>query len=175
MGWIGDIAGHEVESFVVCPRQFWFGARGLRMEPFSEEVADGKLLSDTAYTHHNPRWRQLQIGRIKIDAYDPKRRLVYEVKRAPRLVKAHRRQVEFYLYVLETVGIPEPRGYLVYPRQKKRLLIELTPQARSEIEKLIPELRRVRKSSTPPSLHRKPFCRKCAYHDLCWIREPKVP
>lgn len=142
------------------------------MEPFSDLVAEGKLISETSYPRHPKGFQQLQIGRIKIDLYDPRRRLVYEVKRAPRLVEAHKQQLRFYLYVLEKIGIQDVRGVLVYPQQRRRLIVELTDTEREKLEALLTEMERVRRSPTPPPLRRKPFCQRCAYHDFCWIQEP---
>ncbi|MCX7607528.1 MAG: CRISPR-associated protein Cas4 [Bacteroidia bacterium] len=175
MASFASVTGHEVGSFAACPRQFWFSNRGIRMEPFSELVADGKLLSEKAYAYRAKRLRQIQIGRIKVDLYDPKRRLVYEIKRAPRLLSAHRMQLLFYLYYLEKLGFPDAKGYLVYPRHRKKILVELTPSAREELIRLLEALQQVRHQPKPPPLQRKSFCRKCAYYDLCWIREPLTP
>ncbi|MCS7154057.1 MAG: CRISPR-associated protein Cas4 [Bacteroidia bacterium] len=171
---VSKVAGHEVESFVACARKYWYITRGVRLEPFSELVAEGKFISDATYKHHSPRWRQVQIGRLKIDAYDPERRLVYEIKRAPRLVKAHRAQLLFYLYALEKMGIEGVKGFLVYPRQKKRILVELDVEARREVEQILQAMAEVRRRRTPPPLKRKPICKRCAFYDLCFVAEPQI-
>lgn len=171
---IQRVAGHEVESFVACARQYWYITRGVRLEPFSDLVAEGRFISETSYKHHSLRWRQVQIGRIKIDAYDPERRLVYEIKRAPRLMQAHKAQLLFYLYALAKMGIQGVKGFLVYPRQKKRILIELGERERQEVEQILQAMAEVRRRRMPPPLQRKPMCKRCAYYDLCFIAEPQI-
>ncbi|MDW8417726.1 MAG: CRISPR-associated protein Cas4 [Bacteroidia bacterium] len=171
---VSKVAGHEVESFVACARKYWYITRDVRLEPFSELVAEGKFISDTTYRHHSPRWRQVQIGRLKIDAYDPERRLVYEIKRAPRLMHAHRAQLLFYLYALEKMGMEGVKGFLVYPRQKKRVFVELGEAERAQVERILQEMAEVKRRRTPPPLKRKPICKRCAFYDLCFVAEPSI-
>ncbi|GIV22465.1 MAG: CRISPR-associated protein Cas4 [Bacteroidia bacterium] len=166
-----EIAGHEVESFAACPRQYWFLSRGLRMEPFSELVQDGRLVSETAYPAWPASRKQVRIGRLKIDGLDPHHKRLYEVKRAARLVQAHRMQLLFYLWVLEKLGWEGFQGVLLYPREKKRIEVLLTPEGRVAVTKLLRALVAVRRAKQPPPLQKKPFCKHCAYKDLCWLEE----
>ncbi len=139
------------------------------MEQNSEDVGEGKLISETAYSRRSQRWRELDLGFIKIDQYDPKEKLVREVKKSPRLEHAHVAQVQYYLYVLEQMGVQGLRGLIEYPKQRRTREVNLTNEIRKDIQGWLAEIERIIQSSNCPKLVEKSYCKTCSYQDFCFV------
>ncbi|MEN2993697.1 MAG: Dna2/Cas4 domain-containing protein, partial [Bacteroidia bacterium] len=77
-------------------------------------------------------------------------------------------------YALEQMGVEGVKGFLVYPRQKKRIFVKLGEKERQEVRHILQGMAEVRRRRTPPPLRRKPICKRCAYHDLCFVAEPQI-
>ena len=154
---------------LLCPRKLWLHHHQLRLEDNSADVAMGKLIERTHYRRRSDRWRQLDLGALKIDHYDPAARLVREVKKSAKLEHVHVAQVKYYLYYLEQRGVHDPSGLIEYPSQRRTTSVELTDQDRKHTipdwERAISEVT----SGTCPPVARKPICRRCAFRDFCFI------
>ena len=161
-------SGTFISYLHLCHRKLWLHANGLRMEHVSETVSEGKLISETSYSRRPSRWRELDLGHIKIDHFDPATNTVREVKKSPKLEHAHIAQVKYYLYVLEQNGIQDVKGLIEYPKQKKNRTVSLTDEDRRQIplwEKEITEI--IARPACPP-LVKKSFCKTCAFYEFCY-------
>ncbi len=156
--------------YLLCHRKLWLHERHMRLEDNSADVALGKLLEKEAYRRRAGRWRQLSLGKLKIDHYDPKERVVREVKKSAKLEHAHVAQVKYYLYYLERGGVTGAAGLIEYPRQRRTTRVELTDEDRTV---LIPgweaEIRRIGEQERCPEAVRKTYCKNCAFHDFCYV------
>lgn len=159
----------HITYYHLCHRKLWIHHRGLRQEDNSQSVGEGKLLEQQAYARRASRWRSLDLGTVKIDHFDPEQRLVREVKNSPKLEHAHIAQVQYYLFVLEQVGIPHATGLLEYPKQRRTRPVELTDAVRKEIAGWLAEIERITALEQCPELVRKSYCRSCAYRDFCFV------
>ncbi len=139
------------------------------MEQNSEAVAIGKHIEETSYKTRASRWRELDLGFLKIDHFDPVNKVVKEVKKSPKLEQAHIAQVQYYLYTLERAGIVGASGLIEYPRLRKTREVQLTDEVRKDIEGWLAEIQRIVNQDYCPELVRKSYCQNCAYRDFCFI------
>ena len=163
------ITATQITYLHLCHRKLWLVRRGIRMENQNAAVREGKWISETTYRRRPRRWRELALPGIKIDHYDPKQRLVREVKKSPKLEHAHVAQVKYYLYRMEEAGIADATGVIEYPKQRRSTPVELTDADRSSIMGWLVEIERIAALPDCPELVRKPYCRNCAFRELCFI------
>ena len=162
----------QIAYLHLCQRKLWLFSYGLNMEQTSQAVADGVLLSKSAYPRRAERYRELDVLGSRIDQYDPKERLVHEVKRSSKSPAADLAQVRYYLWLLELCGVEGPSAILEYPRQRKTQLVPpLTPQERAQAAADAEQVRAVAGQEACPPLLRKPICKSCAYFDFCYAGE----
>lgn len=140
------------------------------MEYNSQEVAEGKLLSKTTYLRRPERWKELDLGSLKIDHYDPRTNTVREVKKSPKLEHAHVAQVKYYLYALEQHGIKGASGIIEYPKQRQsKEVCPLTDDDRGNVQVWEAEIKRIVELEKCPPLVRKGICRTCSFRDFCFV------
>ena len=163
------ITASHITYLLLCPRKLWLHARGMRMEDNSNAVAAGKLLGKTTYPRRHQKYRELDLGNLKIDHYDPRENLVREVKKSPKLEHAHVAQVKYYLRALERRGVQGARGLIEYPSQRRSTQVELTAADRHEIDRWETEVRRICELPHCPPLEKKTYCRNCAFRDFCYV------
>lgn len=163
------ISATHVAYYHLCHRKLWLFHRTIKMEHTSDSVGEGKLIEQQSYARRPSRWRELNLGFLKIDHFDPRERLVREVKKSPKLEHAHVAQVQYYLYVLEQAGIRGVRGLIEYPKQRRRREVELTDAVRRDIQGWEAEIERIVSREQCPELVKKSYCKNCAYRDFCFI------
>jgi CRISPR-associated exonuclease Cas4 len=163
------ISASHITYYHLCHRKLWLHHKGMRQEDNSQAVGEGKLLGQHAYARRPSRWRELDLGFLKIDHFDPKEKLVREVKKSLKLEHAHIAQVQYYLYMLEQAGIPEVRGLLEYPKHRRTREVHLTDKVRSDIRGWEVEIHRIVESPQCPPLVQKTYCKTCAYRDFCFV------
>ena len=161
----------HIAYYHLCLRKLWLVCNDIRMENNTDNtyVEMGKLISETTYIRRPQKWRELALPGIKIDHYDPATKTVREVKKSAKLEKAHVAQVQYYLYRLEQAGITGTQGIIEYPKQKKTKTVFLDDAARKEIKIWIQEIERLVQEENCPEVIKKPYCRKCAFSDFCYV------
>ena len=78
------------------------------------------------------------------------------------------RKVQYYLWLLERRGIEGAEGIIEYPRQRRRTEVHLDIAARAKIGEWLAEIGRVVAGDCPAAV-RKPYCRRCAFYDFCYV------
>jgi len=156
--------GTQINYYLVCPRKLWLFSHGLGMEHTSDLVSIGKLVHEEGYKR---KFKEVEIERIKIDFLERGGVEVHEVKKSRRIEKAHRLQLLYYLYYLWRKGI-EARGVINYPLLRRKVVEELTEEARAEIERILAEVESVLSMGNPPPPKKRGYCRRCSYYELCW-------
>jgi CRISPR-associated exonuclease Cas4 len=134
------------------------------LEANSDLVLLGKLLHEEGYRR---KFKEVNIGRVKIDFLERGKGEIHEIKRSKRLEKAHLFQLLYYLYYLKKIGV-DVKGVLHYPLLKRTLKVELTEENEKELESILEEIRKIIELPTPPTVDKKSFCKKCSYYELCW-------
>lgn len=161
------ITATHINYYHVCKRKLWLFAQGVSMERDSSLVQIGKQIGESSYPRRAERWRELDIGVGKIDHYDPRERIVREVKKSNKLEPAHIAQVQFYLVMLERMGIEGVRGRLEYPALRLTREVVLTPDDRQKVQHWCRAIENLLRRPCP-TVVRKGICQQCAYRDFCF-------
>ncbi len=166
------ITATHIAYFHTCQRKLWLFHHGIRMEHNSEIVAEGKLIGESSYQDRATKYTELEIDGVKIDHYDPKNKIIHEVKKSNKVEQAHIAQVKYYLYVLHKNGIQGASAIIEYPKSRQRQTVEWENGDENTIHQWLREIDVLLNSALCPTLLNKPICKKCSYHDFCYINEP---
>lgn len=158
--------GTQVNYFIVCPRKLWLFSHDVTMEHTSELVELGQLLHESSYAREH---KEIQIERIKID-FSGKEGVIHEIKKGRSLEEAHRYQLLYYLYYLKQTGVDAIKGEIDYPKLRKKVIVELTPEAERELEGILKNIKGVlTQTQPPPRIDKLSICKKCSYYELCYV------
>lgn len=166
-----QITGTYINYYFNCHRQLWLFANGITMESTSDLVYEGKLLHETSYQHRSEKYQEIEIDGIKIDFYEPKKKIVHEIKKSDKHEEAHEWQLKYYLYVLEKNGITGVSGILEYPRLHKTEEVLLTSSDRLTIADMVVKIESIIRTEECPKRLLKLRCKNCSYFDFCWSGE----
>ena len=151
------ITGVMVYYYFVCKRKLWYFCHEINMESENEDVLLGKILDDGSYKREN---KHINIDNtINID-FIKERKELHEIKKSKAIEEAGIWQVKYYLYYLKQRGAGNLKARIDYPLLKKTLTVELSEDD---------SMTEIKKEDLPPAFIQTKICRKCAYHDLCFI------
>ncbi len=163
--------GTHFNYYLICHRKLWLFANGINMETTSDLVYEGKLLHETSYPRRAEKYQEIELDGIKIDYYDPKNKVVHEIKKSDKHEEAHEWQVKYYLYVLEQNGVEGATGLLEYPKLHKTDEVLLTTPDREAISEMIIKIAGIIGLENCPPPIAKSRCKNCSYFDFCWSGE----
>jgi len=166
-----NVTGTLISYYHFCKRRMWLHAHEVRMEHTSDTVSEGKLIHETVYPQRAERYREVVLGGVKIDFYDPRAKVVHEIKKSNKVEAAHLAQVKYYLYILEQNGIEGATGILEYPTLRQTETVTLTPTDRAAIVNWLGDISRLLAQAQCPPLLNKPICKSCSYFDFCYVGE----
>lgn len=160
------INGTLIQAWTICKRQVWYLARAMTADQKDEHLAFGRLIDQNSYAREK---HQVDFGDSKFDFLQSEdgQLVVSEVKKSSRTEKASRLQLAHYLYSLKKEGI-EARGVLLFPTEKKRVEVDLTPDLIAELETIYVAIETLTSQTLPPPLVHCKYCAKCAYSEYCW-------
>jgi CRISPR-associated exonuclease Cas4 len=136
------------------------------MEQNSDTVAIGKFISESTYIRED---HEIKIDDIVLDFYDKNSKVIHEVKKSDKMEETHIWQVKYYISVLEEKGIAGVTGVIDYPKLKQKINVQLLDEDRTKLVEIRSDIDRILKLETPPAVINKPFCKQCAYYDICYI------
>ena len=165
------LSGTHFNYYLVCKRKLWLFANGINMEHTSDLVFEGKLIHEDSYPQRSEKYEEIEMDGIKVDFYDPKRKVIHEIKKSNKVEVAHEWQLKYYIYVFERNGIENVTGVLEYPTLRKTQKLILSDVDREHIKKMGTEILRIISDSDCPPLQKKGICRNCSYFDFCYSRE----
>jgi len=165
------ITGTHFNYYFVCHRKLWLFANGINMESNSDLVYEGKLIHTTSYPRRNKKYQEITIDGIQIDFYDPKNKVIHEIKKSDKYEEAHEWQVKYYLYVLEQNGISGVMGLLEYPRLHRNTEVFLTIPDKEAIVEMLIKIELIIQDENCPDRIQKSRCKNCSYFDFCWSGE----
>ncbi len=113
------ITGTHFAYFLICRRKLWLFANNLQMEQESDLVLEGKLLHETAYPNRSKKFKEIEIGGVKIDFYDTRTKLIHEIKKSDKMEESHIWQVKYYIYILQKHGIDCRGAIIEYPKLRQ--------------------------------------------------------
>ena len=165
------ITGTHFNYYLLCHRKLWLFANGIQMEHTSDLVFEGKLIHETSYSRRSEKYEEIELAGIKIDYYDPKSKVVHEIKKSDKHEEAHEWQVKYYLFVLEQNGIGGVTGLLEYPRLHKTDKVVLSIPDREAIREMLTKIEKLIQDEHCPERIQKTRCINCSYFDFCWSGE----
>ncbi len=161
-----NYTGTQINYFFVCKRKLWLFTKDIAFENENEYVQLGRLIDEYSYGRKK---KQIEIGNIKIDFMDNKRGVIHEVKKSRKIEKAHIWQVKYYLYQLKSRGIENIAGEIDYPKLKKKESVSLTEADSQTFKDIFKEMKIILDQVQPPKVINRPFCKKCAYFEFCYV------
>lgn len=160
------ITGVMIYYYFVCKRKLWYFCHEINMEVENEDVMLGKLLDEGSYKRND---KHINIDNvINIDFIREEKEL-HEIKKSKSVEEAGIWQLKYYLFYLKERGVDGLKGRIDYPLIKKTLLVELTEEDIDRLKEIIEEIAEIKRNDTPPQFLSMKLCKKCAYHDLCFI------
>ncbi len=161
-----EIPGTLVWYYAICPREAWLLAHEMEPEKDFELLAEGRLNQEA---HYRRATKELSLPGMRLDQVrrEGDRLIVSEVKKTSRFLPATRLQLGYYLWRLHGEEI-EASGEILVPEERKREVVELTPELLEEVEGTVARINALIEESVPPKAERIPFCKRCAYAEFCW-------
>ena len=162
-----QITGTLVWYYAICPREAWLMAHELEPEKNFDLLAEGRLNQEA---HYKRATKELSLPGMRLDQV---RReggrliVVSEVKKSSRFLPATRLQLGYYLWRLFKEGM-EASGEILVPKERKREVVELTPELKEEVENTVSTIEALVRAPVPPPAKKIPFCKRCAYAEFCW-------
>lgn len=161
----------HINYYFVCHRKLWLFANGINMEHTSDAVKEGKLIHETSYTQRAEKYTEIEIGGSKIDFYNPKNKVIHEVKKSDSIEDAHEWQVKYYIWLLQKNGVENATGLIEYPKLKHTSKVEVSVADVTRLEHVAKHIEEISSGDEcPPRINSK-ICKKCAYYDFCYVGE----
>jgi len=60
------------------------------------------------------------------------------------------------------------KGILLFPKERKTELVELTPELEKKVENILAEIEELVSAPHPPPAVRIKYCRSCSFQEFCW-------
>ncbi|ASJ09419.1 CRISPR-associated protein Cas4 [Thermococcus siculi] len=160
------ITGVMIQYYFTCKRELWFFSRGLQFDFENEDMLIGRVIHQESYDRE---WKEVMLGDVKLDVVVKRGGVeVVEVKKSSKLEKPARWQLKYYLYLLKKAGT-DAKGVIAYPEEGRREEVVLSDEDIVVLEEAIKDIERVISLDVPPKAEKKPYCKKCAYRDFCWV------
>jgi len=161
-----EVTGTLVWYYAICPREAWLMAHEMEPEREFELLAEGRLNQEA---HYQRATKELSLPGMKLDQVrrEGGKLIVSEVKKSSRFLPATRLQLGYYLWRLHEEGL-KASGETLVPKERKREVVEITPELKSEVERIEAIIEALFREPAPPPAEKIPFCKKCAYVEFCW-------
>ena len=156
-----------VLSYVECPREAWFISRDIVPSQDNPFLELGRFIHETSYKDIGERSVELPGMKMDVMWRENGVTVVGEIKKSSKAVEAARAQLLYYLYSLWRIGM-NAKGYILVPKERKRIPVELGEEEIEYVEKLVEEVKDVISSDVPPKVEMKGICGVCGYRELCW-------
>ena len=160
-----------IDIYMICKRELWLHANGIRFEQTSDLVYDGKLIHEESYPLRSSKYEEIEIDGIKVDYYDTKNKVIHEIKRSNKIEQAHEWQLKYYMYVFEQHGVTDVKGILEYPTLRKTQAVVLSDVDRDRIKEIIADIDMIISSDECPPIQKKGICKSCSYYEFCFTKE----
>ncbi len=161
-----NVTGTLMWYYYICQRQVWLMAHQINPDQDHNLLDYGRFLQEKAYPRDK---KEITVGHLKFDLLRKQdgQIVIGEVKKTSKYEKSATMQLALYLYELRELGI-DARGELLFPEEKKRIQVELTPELVEALEKAKGEILKIVYAEKPPKAVKIRLCRNCAYGDFCW-------
>lgn len=161
-----SINGTQINYYFICKTKLWLFSHNIQLEDESDNVKLGKILHEDSFKRDKEFLidNLINVDFIKFtDCIE-----VHEVKKTQKMEKSHKYQLLYYIYYLKNEkGIENIKGFLDYPKNRKKKEIFLTEENEKELIKIIGDINEINSSEMPKPKKSK-ICRKCAYFEFCF-------
>jgi CRISPR-associated exonuclease Cas4 len=141
------------------------------MEHTSDAVYEGRLIHESAYPQRAEKYQEVELKGIKIDYYDPVKRVVHEIKKTDKIEDAHELQVKYYILALEKAGIKDVSGILEYPELRRKTPVSLNDGDRDKLADIEINIENICTGSICPPKIKSKICKNCSYFEFCYVNE----
>lgn len=153
-----------IQAFLVCPRQAWLEGHGIQGDQEQDDLVLGRWVHESSYRRFR---KEIWVDEhIKVDWMEGE--VIAEVKKSSGRLEAARWQLLYYLYYLKHEKGLVRQGVLLFPRERRREDVVLTPEAERGIEEKIQALRELLRAPVPPEPRWMGACRRCSLAEYCW-------
>lgn len=167
-----QLTATHINYFFICHRKLWLFANGINMEHTSDTVAEGKLIGETTYPQRPAKYTEVEIGGSKIDFYDAKNKVIHEIKKSDKAEEAHEWQVKYYIWLLAQAGVEDVTGILEYPKLRETKEVQFTASDEAYLKSAMAQISTLVGSDFCPPVINSKICKRCSYHDFCYVSEP---
>lgn len=160
------INGAQINYYFICKTKLWLFSHKIQLEHESENVKLGKILHEDSFKREKDYLidNLINVDFIKFtDSVE-----VHEVKKTQKMEKSHEFQLLYYMYYLKNEkDIENIKGFLDYPKSRKKQEIVLTKEKEEDLIKIIQDINLINDGEMPkPKKSR--ICNKCAYFEFCF-------
>ena len=160
------VTGTLVWYYYMCKREVWLMSHQVVPNQDDSNIEIGRFLHEETYKKDK---KEISLGNIVIDVIKKEngQLVIGEVKKTSKFKQSARMQLLFYLKELKDMGI-EATGSLMFPKEKRREEIFLTDEIEKELGNVTKEILQIIYMEKPPEVKRIPFCKNCAYNEICY-------
>ncbi|GIX41985.1 MAG: CRISPR-associated protein Cas4 [Leptospiraceae bacterium] len=159
-----NINGTLIWYYYICHREVWLIGHSIEPNQENDFIKIGRHIHEHFYKKQK---KELLIdNKIKIDIIENKK-VIGEIKKSSSFLKSARMQLAFYLYYLKQKGI-NLKGELLIPEERKKERVILTKEIEQELQDSIKKIKEILELKKPPKPVKIPYCKNCAYKELCW-------
>ena len=160
------INGTQINYYFICKTKLWLFSHNIQLENESENVKLGKILHENTFKRERDYLidNLINVDFIKVsDCVE-----IHEVKKTQKMEKSHEFQLLYYMYYLKyEKDIDNIKGFLDYPKNRKKIEIFLTNEKEKELLEVIEDIYEINENEMPKPKKSK-ICRKCAYYEFCF-------
>ncbi|MEA2012457.1 MAG: CRISPR-associated protein Cas4 [Verrucomicrobiota bacterium] len=161
-----NITGTEISYLYICKRKLWLFRHGLKPENENINVQIGKHIQETTFKREE---KDIAIGEIGVlDWAAFKHGVIHETKKGKTPGKGDVAQVRYYMWWLNDNGIKVKEAQIHYPKMRKTETVPWTEEAKDMALHDVDACRKIIALSQPPKIVNYPFCKSCAYFELCY-------
>jgi len=161
-----QVNGTLIWYYYICKRQVWLMAHALTPDQEDINIQQGRAIHEFSYPRDK---KEMNLGNVKIDIVRTEKGqiVVGEIKKSSRFLNSATRQLQYYLWQLEKMGI-SARGELLIPEERQRFEVLLDNEAKQELMEVELAIVDIANQNLPPPPQKTNLCRPCAYAEFCW-------
>lgn len=161
-----NITGTEIAYLYLCKRKLWFFRHGIKPENENVNVQIGKHIQETSFEREE---KDIPIGEIGVIDWAAFRHgIIHETKKGKSPGQGDEAQVRYYMHWLNSNGINIKEAQIHYPTSRKTHTLEWNPEIDAKVQDDLAECLRVVSLDSPPPLIEFPYCKSCAYQEICF-------
>jgi len=148
----------------ICKREVWLIAHAIEADQQNDFLELGKFIHEHSYRRER---KEIAIDNTIVIDLLPSGKVIAEVKKSSKFLRSAKMQLLFYLWYMKQKGV-DLKGEILIPNERKKIEVTLTPSNETKLLKAMEEIENIVAMPRPPKAKKIPFCKNCAYKELCW-------